>query len=66
MARKDAHTESFLNLFLEGDVEGATRLLQRQSDAAARSDYKAHPLLKECVDRNDHDPVHRLGRDRLR
>ena len=48
----DATAESFLQLFADGDVDGAPALLARRPELASHSGTKAHPLLREFVDRN--------------
>ena len=44
--------ESFLRLFAERDVAGATALLQTHPEVASHTGYEAHPLLREFVMRN--------------
>jgi|GEM_PF-842551 len=45
--------ELFLELFDQGDRYGAKTLLKRQPALAKHSNYKAHPLLRKFVNRND-------------
>jgi len=44
--------ESFLELFSDGDADGAASLIEREPELASLSGYKAHPLLQEFVGRN--------------
>ncbi len=46
------HVESFIACFVEGDVAGATALLDRHADRDVHHGYDAHPLLRACVERN--------------
>jgi len=43
----------FLALFSEGDVAGATAMLQRHPELTAHKDYTAHPLLRSFVANNE-------------
>ena len=45
-------TDSFLQLFQDGDVAGAQALLRRAPQAFAHSGYAAHPQIREFVKRN--------------
>ena len=45
--------EAFLQLFEEGDVDGAKALLLREPELLNHSGYQAHPLLREFVNRNN-------------
>ena len=38
---------------MDGDVDGAEALLEHHPDLATHSGYKAHPLLRDFVDRNN-------------
>ena len=52
---------AFCHSFANGDVPTAERLLDRFSELRLASNFKAHPLLSECVARNDghcHKPAH--------
>ena len=53
MPAEQSSADVFLSLFAKGDVEGATALLNRHTELADHGDYKAHPLLRSFVDRND-------------
>ncbi len=43
---------NFVDLFMDRDVDGAKALLHRHSELAQHSDYKIHPLLRECLQLN--------------
>ena len=61
-------TESFLELFQDGDIDGAAQCLQRQPELASHKGYKAHPLIREFVSRNFghcYRRAHRLIADML-
>lgn len=44
---------SFLAAFRNGDVDAAMSTLQQEPGLLAHDGYRAHPLLRACVDQND-------------
>lgn len=48
-----AEIESFFAYFENGDVEAARTYLQRRSTLAGHTDYRAHPVLLQFINRND-------------
>lgn len=45
--------QSFLAAFRDGDVDGARTILAHEPGILAHEGYRAHPLLRACVDQND-------------
>ena len=43
---------SFLELFMNGDIDAVKALLEDQPEIASYGGHKAHPLLREFVNRN--------------
>ena len=55
-------TESLLQLFEEGNIDGAKALLQRHPEFARHSNYQAHPLIREANNRgNGHAPSQEIA-----
>ena len=46
------NNDAFLDLFQEGDIEGVKRMLDQSPALLSQCGYKAHPLLREFVERN--------------